>query len=253
MDCEHGTDVLNEVLNNSTDSNPQLGSDGATGGSSVETMSHPEGAAGGSSVETMSYPEQKESPMNEPYVGQEFESEAAALEFYCTYATRLGFATRMRDHNCSQRDGSIISRTLVCNKEGYRRTSNRPQMPHSRKPRAVTRVGCKARVSFRKQSTGTWVIRSLVKDHTHPLALNGGLAPKAKNPRFYQILVSLSLLLFFSLLHDSFCLRDALLVDMMPGTFPINSFFCVTPYTYRLWIIQIWMLKVCQSLFPFKI
>ncbi|KAH8501291.1 hypothetical protein H0E87_016200 [Populus deltoides] len=157
VDLEHSPDVPNEDRNNSTDGNPQHGSDGTIGGI-------------------------------EPYVGQEFESEAAALEFYCSYATRTGFVTRMRDHNCSQRDGSIISRTLVCNREGFRKSADKPRMPWSRKPRAVTRVGCRARVSFRKQSNGAWVIRSLVKEHTHPLALPENQSPKARgNPKIYQV------------------------------------------------------------------
>lgn len=184
MDLEHSPDVPNEDLNNSTDGNPQHGSDGTIGGSSIEATSQPEQSDKMTPNSTGGF----ELTVVEPYVGQEFESEAAALEFYCSYATRTGFVTRMRDHNCSQRDGSIISRTLVCNREGFRKSADKPRMPWSRKPRAVTRVGCRARVSFRKQSNGAWVIRSLVKEHTHPLALPENQSPKARgNPKIYQV------------------------------------------------------------------
>lgn len=184
MDLEQGPDVPDEDVDNSSDGNPQHGSDGTIGGSSIEATSQPEQSDKMTPNSTGGF----ELTVVEPYVGQEFESEAAALEFYCSYATRTGFVTRMRDHNCSQRDGSIISRTLVCNREGFRKSTDKPRMPWSRKPRAVTRVGCRARVSFRKQSNGAWVIRSLIKEHTHPLALPESHSPKARgNPKIYQV------------------------------------------------------------------
>ncbi|KAF2314743.1 hypothetical protein GH714_033415 [Hevea brasiliensis] len=56
-------------------------------------------------------------PADEPYVGQEFESEAAAHAFYNAYATCLGFIIRVSKLSRSRRDGSAIGRALVCNKE----------------------------------------------------------------------------------------------------------------------------------------
>ncbi|KAJ6322533.1 hypothetical protein OIU77_012386 [Salix suchowensis] len=136
LDLEQGPDVPDEDVDNSSDGNPQHGSDGTIGGSSIEATSQPEQSDKMTPNSTGGF----ELTVVEPYVGQEFESEAAALEFYCSYATRTGFVTRMRDHNCSQRDGSIISRTLVCNREGFRKSTDKPRMPWSRKPRAVTRA-----------------------------------------------------------------------------------------------------------------
>ncbi|XP_039027141.1 protein FAR1-RELATED SEQUENCE 7-like [Hibiscus syriacus] len=57
---------------------------------------------------------------DEPYEGQEFESEAAAHAYYNAYATRVGFIIRVSKLSRSRRDGSPIGRALVCNKEGFR-------------------------------------------------------------------------------------------------------------------------------------
>nr|POE86110.1 protein far1-related sequence 12 [Quercus suber] len=58
---------------------------------------------------------------DEPYVGREFESEEAAHAFYSAYSMRVGFITRINYLSRSKLDGSVIGRTIVCNKEGYRK------------------------------------------------------------------------------------------------------------------------------------
>lgn len=57
-------------------------------------------------------------PKDEPYVDQEFESEAAD-GFYKAYARRVGLMVRQSKLTQSKRDGSAISRTPLCNKEGH--------------------------------------------------------------------------------------------------------------------------------------
>ncbi|KAI3457472.1 hypothetical protein Pfo_014135 [Paulownia fortunei] len=105
-------------------------------------------------------------PMDEPYVGQEFESEAAAHAFYNTYAARLGFVIRVSKLSRSRRDGSAIGRALVCNKEGFRTPDKREKIVRQR---TETRVGCRAMILVRKVSSGKWVVTKFVKDHSHPL------------------------------------------------------------------------------------
>ena len=104
---------------------------------------------------------------DEPYVGQEFESEESAQAFYAAYGTRMGFMTRMS--SISRKSGLIVRRTLVCNKEGFyndKRTGEKIR----KRPRTLTRVGCKAMLVIRRLSTGVWVVKKLVTEHTHPLA-----------------------------------------------------------------------------------
>ncbi|XVF84391.1 hypothetical protein PTKIN_Ptkin17bG0033100 [Pterospermum kingtungense] len=121
------------------------------------------------SPETVDIPEGI--PADEPYVGQEFESEAAAHAFYNTYAARVGFIIRVSKLSRSRRDGSAIGRALVCNKEGFRMPDKREKIVRQR---AETRVGCRAMILVRKVSSGKWVVTKFVKEHTHPLTPGKG-------------------------------------------------------------------------------
>ncbi|KAF8006822.1 hypothetical protein BT93_K0971 [Corymbia citriodora subsp. variegata] len=103
----------------------------------------------------------------EPYVGMEFESEEAAKVFYDTYATHMGFIMRVDAFRRSMRDGKVVWRRLVCNKEGFRKS--RPRRSENRKPRAITREGCKAMIVVKKDKTGKWVVTKFIKEHNHPL------------------------------------------------------------------------------------
>ncbi|GMP48686.1 hypothetical protein CsSME_00015955 [Camellia sinensis var. sinensis] len=105
----------------------------------------------------------------EPYVGMEFESEEAAKVFYDSYATSLGFVMRVDAFRRSMRDGNVVWRRLVCNKEGFRKC--RPRRSENRKPRAITREGCKAMIVVKKEKTGKWVVTRFVKEHNHPLVV----------------------------------------------------------------------------------
>lgn len=103
----------------------------------------------------------------EPYIGMEFESEEAAKAFYDAYASRSGFIMRVDAFRRSMRDGKVVWRRLVCNKEGFRKL--RPRRSENRKPRAITREGCKAMIVVKKEKTGKWVVTKFVKEHNHPL------------------------------------------------------------------------------------
>lgn len=106
----------------------------------------------------------------EPCEGMEFESEEAAKAFYNSYARRVGFSTRVSMSRRSRRDGAIIQRSFVCAKEGFRVDKDKPR-PHGRvkRPRAETRVGCKAMVVVKIQDSGRWVVSAFVKEHNHEL------------------------------------------------------------------------------------
>ncbi|KAF7825896.1 protein FAR1-RELATED SEQUENCE 7 [Senna tora] len=105
----------------------------------------------------------------EPFLGMEFESEEAAKVFYDAYATNLGFIMRVDAFRRSMRDGKIVWRRLVCNKEGFRKM--RPKRSENRKPRAETREGCKAMIVVKKAKTGKWIVTRFIKEHNHPLVV----------------------------------------------------------------------------------
>lgn len=105
-------------------------------------------------------------PNLEPYEGMEFDSEQAARIFYNSYARRIGFSTRVSVYQRSRRDGSIICRQIVCSREGFRREGGENR---SKRQRTITRVGCKAQMTVKKQNSGKWAVSKLVKEHNHEL------------------------------------------------------------------------------------
>lgn len=113
----------------------------------------------------------------EPFEGMEFESEEAAKAFYNSYARRVGFSTRVSMSRRSRRDGAIIQRSFVCAKEGFRvdkdKDKDKPGHVDGRvkRPRAETRVGCKAMlvVKIQDSHSARWVVSNFVRDHNHEL------------------------------------------------------------------------------------
>ncbi|TXG65071.1 hypothetical protein EZV62_012065 [Acer yangbiense] len=106
----------------------------------------------------------------EPSEGMEFESEEAAKAFYNSYARRVGFSTRVSSSRRSRRDGAIIQRQFVCAKEGFRNLNEkRTKDREIKRPRTITRVGCKASLSVKMQDSGKWVVSGFVKEHNHEL------------------------------------------------------------------------------------
>ncbi|XP_031106060.1 protein FAR1-RELATED SEQUENCE 5 [Ipomoea triloba] len=106
----------------------------------------------------------------EPFDGMEFESEEAAKAFYNSYARRVGFSTRVSSSRRSRKDGAIIQRSFVCSKEGFRNLNEkRTKDREIKRPRTITRVGCKAALSVKIQDSGKWVVSNFVKEHNHEL------------------------------------------------------------------------------------
>lgn len=144
----------------------------------------------------------------EPYVGMEFESEESVKVFYDAYASRLGFIMRVDAFRRSMRDGAVVWRRLVCNKEGFRKL--RPKRSENRKPRAVTREGCKAMVVVKKEKTGKWVVTKFVKDHNHPLLVTPASA--RRNVLLSHTRVRTTLVHFVFIYAEMMCFSSFLFV-----------------------------------------
>lgn len=136
----------------------------------------------------------------EPFVGMEFESEESVKVFYDAYASRLGFIMRVDAFRRSMRDGAVVWRRLVCNKEGFRKF--KPKRSENRKPRAVTREGCKAMVVVKKEKTGKWVVTKFVKDHNHPLIVTPASA--RRNVLLSHTRVRVNLIHFVSIFTEKY-------------------------------------------------
>ena len=104
---------------------------------------------------------------DEPYVGQEFDSEAAAYAFYKAYAKRVGFIirasrlSRLKDHRSETR------RKLVCTREGLRLCDKHESALENKEER---KAGCKAKLVMKKMISGKWVVQKFIKEHNHTMA-----------------------------------------------------------------------------------
>ncbi|KAA8527282.1 hypothetical protein F0562_034621 [Nyssa sinensis] len=174
MDFEVDGDVTSEALGNTAKVEGRVGDENEMGGSSAEESFQQDQDdkvnqdLSGREIVPLDEPQALNSsaPIDEPYVDQEFDTEAAAHAFYNAYATRVGFIIRVSKLSRSRRDGSAIGRALVCNKEGFRMPDKREKIVRQR---AETRVGCRAMILVRKVTSGKWVVTKFVKEHTHPL------------------------------------------------------------------------------------
>ncbi|XP_047318599.1 protein FAR1-RELATED SEQUENCE 5-like [Impatiens glandulifera] len=110
---------------------------------------------------------EENNPVEEPYVGIEFDTEEAAKKFYEIYARHKGFVVRMDQCRRSEVDKRVISRRLSCNKQGY--YNIRDHSKPSRKLRKSTREGCNAMMMVKINKSGKWVVTRFEKQHTHPL------------------------------------------------------------------------------------
>ncbi|KAM5561955.1 protein FAR1-RELATED SEQUENCE 12-like [Rosa sericea] len=164
MDSVRDINVNEEVSNGSTDTEFKHPNDAALVGTSLQKIlwvvqndeRTQNSSKDGSVVE-----------VDEPYVGQEFDTEVNAQAFYNVYGLRMGFNTRMNYLSRSKHDGTIIARTFVCSKEGYRKPDRRDKKTLN--PRAPTRVGCMAMLSIKKLNIGKWVVTKFIKEHNHAL------------------------------------------------------------------------------------
>ncbi|KAJ0964327.1 hypothetical protein J5N97_029449 [Dioscorea zingiberensis] len=151
------------------------------------TKEHNHGPVPPKKVEVMATCEVNDSKVNsrasegdivhEPFQGMEFESEEAARIFYNIYAMHMGFRARISKYCRSRRDNSIISRQIVCSKEGFREVHAKDIINEGkiRRPRVITRIGCKAMIAVKKLISGKWVVTRFEKEHNHALGTSKNL------------------------------------------------------------------------------
>ncbi|CAL5354892.1 unnamed protein product [Camellia sinensis] len=165
VDFEVDSDANGEVVGNSVDVEYRAGDENGMGGNSVEELfqqNQDDKVTQVLSGKEMIPVDEPQAPVEEPYLNQEFESEAEAHAFYNAYATRVGFVICVSKLSRSRHDGSAIGRALVCNKEGFRMPDKREKIVRQR---TETRVGCRAMILVRKVSSGKWVVTKFVKEH----------------------------------------------------------------------------------------
>ncbi|KAK1604441.1 hypothetical protein QYE76_028114 [Lolium multiflorum] len=102
-----------------------------------------------------------------------FVSEEDGFNFYNSYALEKGFSVRRSYVEWDEANKEIILRKFVCSREGCREEKHmkRKRADMKRRPRNITRVGCKAKlVIARAEETGQWFVKDFIDVHTHKLA-----------------------------------------------------------------------------------
>ncbi|KAK1354472.1 hypothetical protein POM88_047728 [Heracleum sosnowskyi] len=111
-----------------------------------------------------------------PHIGMKFPNEDIAYDFYKNFALIKGFATRKYSSYKSRSCGTLIKKTFVCNKEGFRRFDKRDEGKEVRH-RRNTRENCKAHMIVHRNSKGFWHITAFSDTHTHAMIFS----PKKKS------------------------------------------------------------------------
>ncbi|XP_002450570.2 protein FAR1-RELATED SEQUENCE 5 [Sorghum bicolor] len=104
-------------------------------------------------------------------VRQMFGNEEEGFQFYNNYAKEKGFSVRRSYCEWDSGHNEITLRKFVCSREGFREEMELKRESKKRKPRNITRVGCRAKlVIARDQSTEQWYVKDFIGGHNHPMA-----------------------------------------------------------------------------------
>ncbi|XP_074297624.1 protein FAR1-RELATED SEQUENCE 5-like [Silene latifolia] len=96
-----------------------------------------------------------------PFVGMKFENLEQGLDFYKAYAKACGFIPRLDSSKIIQ--GVTTHKSCVCNKEGNR------QHGGQKRRRAITRVGCPAKIKFKRLPAGEYEVYEFIEVHSHAM------------------------------------------------------------------------------------
>ncbi|XP_077232515.1 protein FAR1-RELATED SEQUENCE 5-like [Tasmannia lanceolata] len=107
--------------------------------------------------------------VNKPFLGQIFDSENDAYEFYNLYGLAKGFGVQKSSNYKSKKTNKVIFKRFVCDRAGFKRTKGKDVVvDRVVKPRRTVREGCKAKmeISFKD---GKWNVKAFEDVHCHEL------------------------------------------------------------------------------------
>ncbi|XP_057760446.1 protein FAR1-RELATED SEQUENCE 5-like [Arachis stenosperma] len=101
------------------------------------------------------------------YVGLRFDSLQQAQEFYCNYAKKVGFVTRIRNTNFDKTRKELkvpINQSIHYSREGYWEY----RVKEATRVKRITTAGCKARMYVMlDRHNDNWIVSKLELKHTH--------------------------------------------------------------------------------------
>ncbi|KAI3848734.1 hypothetical protein MKW98_012445 [Papaver atlanticum] len=105
-----------------------------------------------------------------PFIGQTFETDDEAFEYYTNFARKSGFAIR-RESSRSNQDRGVYSRVFVCHRYGPERHRKSAKAERKR-DRKTTVCGCESKMYILKKIIGgvpRWSVKQFVNEHNHEL------------------------------------------------------------------------------------
>ena len=100
-----------------------------------------------------------------------FASEEEGFQFYNPYGLDKGFSVRRSYVEWDAGHNEWTLRKFVCNREGFREEKHMKRENKKRRPRNISRVGCRAKfVIARDKNTRQWYVKDFIDEHNHPLS-----------------------------------------------------------------------------------
>jgi len=104
-------------------------------------------------------------------VSKQFVSEEERFRFYNTYDLQKGLSVQKSYVEWDGGNQEICLRKMVCSREGFREAKHINRANKKRRPRNISRVGCKAKlVIAQDRKTGKWFVKDFIDEHSHQLA-----------------------------------------------------------------------------------
>ncbi|XP_062180823.1 protein FAR1-RELATED SEQUENCE 5-like [Phragmites australis] len=107
----------------------------------------------------------------EQIVSNTFISADEGFDFYNNYALKKGFSVRKCYMERDKGSKEICLRKFVCSRQGFREAKHMKKESKKRKPRNISRCGCRAKMVIRlSKGTWQWYVKDFIDEHNHPLA-----------------------------------------------------------------------------------
>nr|KAJ0194647.1 hypothetical protein LSAT_V11C700365420 [Lactuca sativa] len=108
---------------------------------------------------------------NESILGKVFDTTDDAYNFYNDYAFVHGFGIRIHTTCKNKGTNEPYRKTLVCDKEGFKREDGNTSIGNEKKRRREVRIGCKAMFRISKKKDGKWFVDLFDDTHNHELSM----------------------------------------------------------------------------------